>query len=205
MLKSCFPRAGYWLCLAVVIGVFPSGAVHAGAGKATVAPTATQIQAVVDRYFAEKSFYRPGDLIAQSDVQAVITALGKRGWKVPGAKQLVAKTLPDSHPLVQLLASDKGRRFMRAVQKQRLIYDRLDRVMGTWGGPAMLRQLIRLPDGARYAAWKTPSTIPDLLDLLPKRRSGKTRVIKDYRKPTGQIYTQQQLTKALVKLFHPSH
>jgi len=160
-------------------------------------PTETQIRRIVDSYFARKTGHKPGDLISQRDTKAVLAMFREKGWNVPYARELVQDTLSDSHPLVQAFRTNKGRRFMRAVAGQRLIYDRLDRVTEVSGGPAMVRQLIRLPDGARYAAWKTPRAVPDLVHLLPKTGSGKTRVVKDYRKPTDRIYTQAQLQDAI--------
>lgn len=167
----------------------------------TPPPTTAQIRQTVDDYFARKKGYKPGDLIAQSDTEAVIAALRKKGWVVPKTQVIVRNTLSDSDSLVQIFRSDKGRRFMRAVAGYRLIFDRLDRVMRESGGPAMVRQLVRLPDGPRYAAWETPRAVPDLVDFLPKTGSAKTRVVKDYRKPTGRIYTQADLLTAIEQAF----
>ena len=42
-----------------------------------------------------------------------------------------------------------------------------------------------------------PYGVPDFLDLLPKNSSGRVRTIKDYDKPTGRIYTEEELLRRL--------
>ena len=86
---------------------------------------------------------------------------------------------------------------MRRVSGYKLIYDRLDRIAHESGGQRLIRDLIKLPDGARYARWSPGRGVPGLVDFLPKNRSGKTRTVKDYTKPTGKIYTQKQLLERL--------
>ena len=86
---------------------------------------------------------------------------------------------------------------MRKVAGQERIYDRLDRISQVAGGESLLQGLVRLPDGERYTMRNPPRGRPDLLELLPKDGSGKTRTIKDYGKPTGQIYTEADLVERL--------
>jgi hypothetical protein len=88
---------------------------------------------------------------------------------------------------------------MRRVSGFDLIYDRLDRVSRVSGGQRMLEAIVRLPDGQRYAKPKSqlPHGVPDFLELLPKNSSGKVRTIRDYDKPTGRLYTADDLLARL--------
>ena len=62
-----------------------------------------------------------------------------------------------------------------------------------------MRDLMKLPDAARYAKIDTGRGVPDMIDFLPKSGSSKTRRVKDYKKPTGKLYTFNDLFKYLVK------
>ncbi len=148
-------------------------------------------------YFRQKKGYEPGDLITRKDVEAVLKRLASRGYQPRDAKQIIEASLSESDFLVQLLGGTRGRKFMRKVKKESLIYDRLDRIAQVPQGKRTLSDLIKLPDAHRYAPVRPARGIPTLLDLLPKRRSSRTRSIKDYDKPTGKIYTAKQLQERL--------
>ena len=86
---------------------------------------------------------------------------------------------------------------MRKAASYGLIYDRLERIADERGGQQLLRDLIKLPDAEKYAPQKTARAVPNLVDFLPKDASGKTRTVKDYQKPTGHIYTANDLVRWL--------
>ncbi|NLX54275.1 MAG: hypothetical protein GXY58_04095 [Planctomycetaceae bacterium] len=155
---------------------------------------------IVADYFSRQAGHQAGDIIAQSDVKAVLQELAAAGWRPPDRAQLLADTLPDDNTLVSTLRSRQGRRFMHRVNTYDSIYDRLDRVSRVSGGQRMINSIVRLPDGEKYALPKrqTPHGVPDFLDLLPKNASGKVRSIKDYDQPTGRIYTQADLLARLI-------
>lgn len=157
------------------------------------------VATVVADYFAHKPDHRPGDIITQSDVRAVLRTLAQVGWTSPDSKKILDDTLPDDHFVVNLLNTQQGRRFMGRVSGFDLIYDRLDRVSQAPGGRKTLEALVRLPDGERYARPKSQLQhgVPDFLELLPKNASGKVRSIRDYDKPTGRIYTADNLLARL--------
>jgi hypothetical protein len=69
------------------------------------------------------------------------------------------------------------------------------------GGQRMLRDLAKLPDGERYVKMQTPGAVPDMLALLPKKSSGQKRTIKNYKKPTGRVYTEQALAERILQHF----
>jgi hypothetical protein len=165
-------------------------------------PTAGQIQQVVSNYFETLPDYKPGDLITQKDVKAVLAEMSNQGWQVPQAKELLNSALQDGDALAGLMSTKNGKRLMRKVASYKLVYDRMDRVARVSGGERMIRDLAKLPDGQRYLQMQTPPGVPDMLALLPKQRSGKVRSVKDYDKPTGRVYTAQALAKRILQLFN---
>lgn len=155
------------------------------------------IEQVTKAFFAKLPDRQPGDIVSQADVKQLLKALNSKGWQVPGEAQLLDKVPSDGELLVRTLRSPEGLKFMRKVSGNALIYDRLDRISRESGGPQLISGLIKLPDGEKYSNTKLPRGVPNLLDLLPKNASGKTRTIKDYDKPTGRIYTVDQLVEQL--------
>ncbi len=151
--------------------------------------------------------YRPSrdGLVSQGDVLPLIDALEAHGLKLD-RKAFLARIPSDQSPLVKLLRTPDGRKFMAQTSSNRLMYDRLDRLMREPGGPRMLHDLMKLPDAARYAKVDPGPGLPDLVDFLPKSRSGKTRRVKDYDQPTGQLYTMEDVVNALAAgLSPPKH
>ena len=160
-------------------------------------PSLEQISSLTAEEIAQRKGYQSGDLITQSDVTTVLKSLAAAGWKPADAKEIVSLALPDDDALVRILGTNQGNRFMRQTASVELIYDRLDRVCRVYGGQRMITDLAKLPDGAKLTHLKRPYGVPGFLDLLPKTASGKRRSIKDYEKPTGRIYTEEQLLKRL--------
>lgn len=160
-------------------------------------PTWNEVLKAVKSNFDGRKLAGRHDLIARGDVVPLFDVLAKLGWKVEDRDRILDELLPDSHFLVQQLRSQPGQRFMKKVASESLIYDRLDRVSQERGGQALIHDLIRLPDGDRYARQNPGQAVPNLLDLLPKDASGRTRQIRNYWKPTGKIYVRDQFVKRL--------
>ncbi|MHB8970026.1 MAG: hypothetical protein ACYC3X_10145 [Pirellulaceae bacterium] len=187
-------------CLAgLTLSVGSATAQDSAGTPATARLSPQQVQQVVVAHFSDQAKYRPRDLISQSDVADVLKKLAQAGWKPVDQEQILADTLPNDNFLVRLMRTDRGRRFMGKVSDFDLIYDRMDRVSQVSSGPRNLEAIVRLPDGERYAKPKRQliKGVPDFLDLLAKNASGKVRTIKDYDKPTGRIYTEEELLKRL--------
>ena len=104
-------------------------------------------------------------------------------------KELMQMIPGNESSLVRLLRSPNGRRFMGQTINNRLMFDRLDRIADEPGGKRLLRDLMKLPDAARYAKIDTGRGIPEMIDFLPKSGSSKTQRVKNYRKPTGKLFT----------------
>jgi hypothetical protein len=166
------------------------------AGTENELPAFGKVQSIVETYFHDASM-RPGEIISKSQVEQVLNAIGEAGWDVADKQEILDATLDDGHVLVSTLRTPAGRRFMNKISTRELMYDRLDRVSQVSGGQQLIRDLVKLPDGEKYAKPKSGGGVPDLLDLLPKKASGKTRRIADYHKPTGHLYTASALVDRL--------
>jgi hypothetical protein len=164
-------------------------------------PPFETVQQRVRASLEEDREYRPFDILAQSQVAEIFSHLRESGWPVPDEAAVLERVLSDEHTLVRTMRTAAGRRFLSKVSGRDLIYDRLDRVAGVSGGPELLRDLVKLPDGERYARPRPGGGIPDLRDLLPKNASGKTRTIPHYDEPTGKIYTAADLLEELRKQY----
>jgi hypothetical protein len=159
--------------------------------------TAAQLKAVVSTHFENKQDFENGDLIGQADARDMLASLEKLGWKVSDGEKILQQMLPSDHIIAKTFASTQGRNFMRKVDGYQLIYDRLHRTAELPGGKALVRDIVKLPNGEIYAKMKPVPGNPNFTDLLPKGRNGKTPTPRDFDKPTGYIYTVGELVKRL--------
>jgi hypothetical protein len=101
--------------------------------------------------------------------------------------------LADNSFLIRELSSPAGRKFMRKISRQPGVYARLDRLSTISNGQKTVRDLIRQPGG------------DELLTYLASTKGGKnlgrsmaaTHNGVDLNKPTGRIYTVNDLIAAL--------
>ncbi len=164
-------------------------------------PSFSQIASIVDQHFGALGT-RPNDLITKSQVRSLFAKFDAVGWKFDEQDDLLDSVLSDSASIVRLLRSRNGQKFIQQVGRYKLIYDRLDRIAKEPGGQQLLTDLMKLPDAHRYAKQNTQAGVPDLIDFLPKDRSGKTRRVKDYDKATGKLYLVADLKKALEEAYN---
>ncbi len=164
-------------------------------------PSPATIRTIAARHLAQKEGYKSGDLITKKDVPPILKQLATSYGQVPDQKKILEDLLSDTSVLASYSSTARGGQFMRKVACDKLIFDRLDRISRVSGGKALLRDIAKLPDGPRYAKLKHTPGVPNLLDLLPKNRSGKTRTVKNYKKPTGRIYTQKDLVERITKSY----
>lgn len=156
-------------------------------------PPFAKVEAAVRKSFDAQRDREPNDLITQSEVALALQQVEKTGWRLEEPELLLERVLPDSDYLVQQLRTRHGRRFMKQVGGRPLMYDQLDRVARVPGGQALVRDLPKLPDAAVQAT--------QLEQFLPKIGSGRARRVKDFNKPTGRIYTVDQLIGTLRKIY----
>ncbi len=183
------------IVLAVTLGLFSSA--QAQRLNRTPMPEWKSGEGSVQQYFANLKGYQQGDLISKGGVEATLAQLKKLGWNVSDRAAILKDTLDDGNVIVKQFQSQAGRKFMRKIKRHPLAFSQLDRVSRQYGGPALVRDIVRLPDGAKYASPSRARGVPNLLDLLPKRGGSRAQRIAGYGKPTGRIYTVASLLKRL--------
>ena len=183
-----------WFACAIIL-VFGSN--QGARCEETKLPPFTAIRQTVEEHFASQRGRQSRDIISRSEVEAALRQVSQLGWKIEDEAEIINNTLADDHVLIKTFRTPSGRRFMQQIASRPLMYDRFDRIANESGGPQMIRDLVKLPDGERYAKPESGGGVPDLLDLLPKNASGKTRRIQDYHKPTGHLYTVDDLLRRL--------
>ena len=159
--------------------------------------TVSDFMRIVSQFVAKHDLPRNA-VISHKDVLPLLGALESQGM-IFDRKELLHMIPTDESSLVRLLRTQNGRKFIGQTSKNKLMFDRLERILNERGGERLLRDLMKLPDAARYAKIDTGPGVPDLVDFLPKTRSGKTRRVKDYNKPTGQLYTFGDVIDYLAK------
>jgi hypothetical protein len=148
--------------------------------------------------FMKKHEVPQNEIISQRDVAPLLGVLTSQGM-ILDLKELMQMIPGDESSLVRLLRTPNGRKFIGQTMNNKMMFDRLDRIANEPGGKRLLRDLMKLPDAARYAKIDPGPGIPDLIDFLPKLRSSKTRRVKDYKKPTGKLYTMNDVVEYLAK------
>lgn len=158
-----------------------------------------QVTDLVLRQLASRRGYQSGDLLSQGEVRPVFDVLAQAGWVVADRDEIIRLVLEDGHYLVKQSRTSVGLKFLRGVAKQSMVYDRLDRLCAMPGGQQLVHDMMRLPNGQDLMKPKPTPGFTDLTSLLPKQANGKSPRNKDFDKPTGKIYTEAQLVKALEK------
>jgi hypothetical protein len=147
----------------------------------------------VKQYFASLPDYQPGDLLTRSQASGALAEAADAGVKVPHAEQILAATLPDNSFLARELSTPAGKKFMRKVARQRGGFDRLERLSSISRGQTLVRDLIRGADGDKFIEYLTTTRGGRKLgSTLAGARQG-----TDLNKPTGHIYTAEDLMAAI--------
>jgi hypothetical protein len=152
--------------------------------------------AVVGYFRTIPDFHR-GDLVSQRQVSAALAVVEATGWKIPKSEQIIARALPDSSFLLQQSLKPHGKSFMRKVASFPGGYPRLDRLATISSGQKLIRDLIRIQDGdvmIQYLA--TTDGGRELGAMMAQTPNG-----VDLNKPTGRIYTIDDLLQALAELY----
>lgn len=158
-------------------------------------PSFEAVKATVERHLKARPRYQPSDVLARGDVEPILTALAQLGWKVSDRKEILNQLLPDDYYLVRALRSPNNGQFMRQVGQvpNGYGYDRLDRLSRMGDGEIIVSRLMEEPGG-----W-------NLVDIMSESREapGMAQAFsmgpggQDFTKPTGRIYTEQQLVARL--------
>jgi hypothetical protein len=196
MVRLLTKEASLFACLFLVVGAAMPNARNAAA-SADAFPTFAQVRSAVESHFHAKKDFQQQDLITAGDVAPILRELEQLGWKGVSRCDAAKQLLDDQSVLARELRSPPGEKFMRRVSSYKLIYDRLDRISWMTGGPQLIHDMVRLPDGHRYAQWTPHRGAPSMVDFLPKGVSGKAPRVPDLDQPTGRIYTVSELLTKL--------
>ena len=170
--------------------------------EATAAPKEKlpweEVEHLIDAYFAEIPGHHVNCLITQSQVEPLWNTLAKIKWHVSASDQddLMALIPNDKEYMVTQLHTAKGHKFMRNVAtKYPEIYDRLDQLSRmSGGGKPAVSGLIAAPDAEQTVKYMfSKYGKRSWAAMLPER--GK------FDKPTGRIYTAEELKSRLQQLY----
>jgi hypothetical protein len=137
--------------------------------------------------------YQEGDLITAPKVERILTKLDQVHWKVADGREIVRLALPEGDWMAAKFSLPDGRQFMRRVASMAGGYDRVDRLRHLPNGDNLVSQFIEEPDGFKMIEYMTSTRGgQNLGDYLSEDPDG-----ANFNRPTGRIYTEQQLLKRL--------
>jgi hypothetical protein len=160
-------------------------------------PHWSEVEQIVKHSLASRYGYKPGDIIAKSDVQKGLAKLDAHGWKVADAEKVLKATPADDEFIVQRLRAPEGWNFMRHVATYPEGYDRVDRLLHMPRGPAMVADLITNPTG--YQLFQYMTTDPGGVEMgrmLERIPDG-----KGFNNSTHRLYTEERLLARLHKSY----
>jgi hypothetical protein len=189
-----FPGLAAWvLCGALVASTIS----QAAEPRDDAVPPFDRIESAVQRHFAGLDYYRPGDLISRSDVADALDYVGDVGWDVPDRAELEGRVLADNAFIVQKLRTKDGMKFMSQIASLPGGYGRLDRLSAISGGRKLIHTLIHDRGGAELIEYlSTTKEGSNLSGTLAGTKKG-----SKLNKPTGRIYTVEDLVEALSMLY----
>lgn len=163
--------------------------------KPKTLPKFDVVKAEVERQLRGVRSYKPGDVLSRGSVEPIFGKLANLGWVVSDRKEIVEQVLPDDYFLIRALRAPTNTEFMRHVGQgtDGSGYDRLDRLSRMGDGEILVSRLMQEPGG-----W-------NLVDIMSQSREapGMAQAFsmgpggKDFTKPTGRIYTEQQFLARL--------
>lgn len=164
----------------------------ASAAAPSAPRTGGDVKMIVTEYFAGVKGYAPGDLITRNQVRDVLDRVEKHHGKLADRAKFERRTLADDSFLAGQLRTANGKKFMRQIAAMPLGFDQLDRLAQLPQGHSTVERLVRGPDGYKLLDYmsKAPGG-KDMAKMLSKDGAG------DFNKPTGKIYTAEQLVKEL--------
>jgi hypothetical protein len=180
--------AAAWICMvAMAVAAEPT-------------PKFADVAQAVAGHFQAQAGYQPGDLLSQPQVAAALEVAVAAGWNVPDRDKIVSRALADDSFLVRELSTPAGRKFMRKIARQPGAYSRLDRLSTISRGESVVRDLIKQKDGDKMIEYLATTRGGQNLGRM---MAGAKRGV-DLNKPTGRIYTADDLLAALKKLYNGS-
>jgi hypothetical protein len=172
------------------------------AATAAEAPQSSQpdFKIVIDTlkgFFGTLPDYQTGDLITQSQIADALHKLQDAGWRVSESERIVKLGLADDSFLAKELSTGAGRTFMRKIARHPGAYSQIDRLSSISRGQNIVRDLIRQRGGDEFVEYLTTTKGGrNLGGMLAGARHG-----ADLNKPTGRIYTANDLVAELHREF----
>jgi len=213
--KDCATHAPVRACvIAMLAAIAPSlvmaekcAAAQPSANKSVVAATPSAgdlpefkaIDSALKKHFASQPDFLPSDLLFQSQLGLALDAVGEAGWELADAdrKAIVDRGLANDSFLAKELSAPAGRLFMRRIARHPGTYSRLDRLSTIAGGHQLIRDLIRQKDGDKLIEYM--ATTPGGQNM--GRMAANTRHGVNLNKPTGRIYTADDLFSAVKTVY----
>ncbi|HEY2411521.1 MAG TPA: hypothetical protein VGI40_04735 [Pirellulaceae bacterium] len=157
------------------------------------APDDRAVAKVVEEFFASQPDYQNDDLITRSQIEKVVAKLVSDGVKISDPSSIAKRGLPDDSFLVREFATPNGKRFMRKIASRSGAYSHLDRLSTIPRGETTIRDLMRTKDGDKMIEYlATTKGGKNMGSMMAQARGG-----VDLNKPTGRIYTADDLLAAL--------
>jgi hypothetical protein len=182
-----------------VLAIVVSTGVRQAQGSDSPAPAKEipefgRVEKTVTKYLSSRgSDYNPRDLMTRNDGVACFNRIAALGWKVSDRDEILSHMLPQDDFLVETLRSPGGNVLMRKISAIPEGYDRLDRLSRLPRGTRFVRDLAKGPDGYKLIEYMSKSPggneMGKMLSEIPQGA--------DFNKPTGRIYSAQQLLAAL--------
>lgn len=164
-------------------------------------PTLREITGAVGRQFQSQPNRLPRDIISRSDADETFELLRRMGWTVPRWKTISQRVPADTAFVVRQLRTSDGTKFMRRIAQYPFAYDRLDRLSGISGGRKLVADLVRKKGGYEMIEYLCASRGgANLGHMMANAKNG-----SDLNRPTGKIYTVEQLLMALKKAYETEH
>jgi hypothetical protein len=165
----------------------------AAAAQRPQADDGQRIAKVVAEFFAAQPDYRDGDLIRRTQIEQVVAKLVSKGVKISDPASIVKLGLADDSFLMRELSTPAGKHFMRQLAQHPGTYSHLDRLSTIPRGQATIHDLIRQKDGDKLIEYMaTTKGGHNMSAQMAQPRGG-----VDLNKPTGRIYTAEDLIDAL--------
>ncbi len=160
-------------------------------------PDFAVVQSTIGKSIARRENYQDGDLICQSQVRDVLDAVARAGWDVPNRDAILKRVLADGSFLIKEASTPAGRSFMRRVGRHAGAFGRLERLSTISGGERLIRDLIRQKDGDKLIEYM--ATTPGGQNMGRMAANSKNGI--DLNKPTGRLYTANELVSQLDQLY----
>ena len=180
-------------CLLMCVSLAIYMADIASAAQRSQSDVGQTIAKVVDEFFAAQPGYENGDLIRRSQIEQVVAKVISQGVKIFEPAEIVKRGLADDSFLVREFSTPNGKHFMRRLARHPDTFSHLDRLSTIPRGQQTIRDLMGQKDGDKLIEYMATTKGGRNMGAM----MGQVRGGVDLNKPTGHIYTADDLVEAL--------